>query len=947
VTIAAPILKMFGAMNTAQRDIVANIEGPLLVIAGPGSGKTFSLVLRTLNLLLLKKAEPKDLVICTFTEKAAFELRDRISAAARKVGYAGDLTELRVSTIHALCHRLLALHRHRTVLGNNFETLDELTQLLFIFDNFDEIIGPDTGGTYLTQWTTKWSAIEGAKNYFDKITEELIDPGKIVLSTDPFVSAIGGAYERYVKTLLGKNRLDFSHQQKLVFELLSDPAVGDSVSNGVKYLMVDEYQDTNYIQEQLLLRLSSQSKNICVVGDEDQSLYRFRGATVRNILEFPQRVSGCQTINLTTNYRSHRQIVAAYDRWMASATWTVKGRQFRFNKTIEPDPNGQHPAYPSIFCVWGQDARDEAERFADLVQFLKRENVIEDYSQVALLLHSVRLDHSGPFIDALDKKGIPAFCPRARAYFENEEVRLMVACLALIFGYHGEGRGQISGSLVDLAQYLDECILDLGRRFGGSQPIAKLLQQFVRQIQQLQKEETLDMRPADYFFRLLSVPPFDAFLSNENRARNLAILSQLINTFQNYYHYTVVTFKNREYLRFHLFGSFIRLLYDGGINEYEDPDQPFPKGHVQIMTIHQSKGLEFPVVVVGSLDKQLSTQKKVDRDLQQFYHRPLFEPESRITEFDRMRLHYVAFSRPEKILVLTAHAQPKPHFIPIWQGLPQWPYVQSDLLAAQSFTLRDRIPIKRAYSFTGDLKLYETCPRQYQYFREYDFTPSRSAVIFFGLLVHQTIEEIHRLVLDGELSKLKEPRIRELFERTFTFLAMADVRPIGDAAKESAFRQVMNYFRQNQKELKQIVETEVDVSVEKDGYILTGKIDLLMGSDGRLELLDFKTSPRPVDSPELLRRYEQQLCTYAHILERRHGKRVERLVLYWTAEDNKANAIMEFPYRLEMVQEAGQHFDDVVTKIEAKDFKILKPPESGICKECDLRPYCLAKGTIR
>lgn len=174
-------------------------------------------------------------------------------------------------------------------------------------------------------------------------------------------------------------------------------------------------------------------------------------------------------------------------------------------------------------------------------------------------------------------------------------------------------------------------------------------------------------------------------------------------------------------------------------------------------------------------------------------------------------------------------------------------------------------------------------------------------MIFFGLLVHQTIEEIHRLVLDGELKKLKEPRIRDLFERTFTFLTMADVHPIGEDAKESAFRQVMNYFQQNQKEVKRIVETEVDVSVEKDGYILTGKIDLLMGSDGRLELLDFKTSPRPVDSPELLRRYEQQLCTYAHILERRHGKRVERLVLYWTAEENKADAIMEFPYRPEMV----------------------------------------------
>lgn len=947
MTIAAQILNNFGAMNKSQRAIVANTDGPLLVIAGPGSGKTFSLVLRTLNLLLLKKAEPRDLVICTFTEKAAFELRDRISAAARKVGYSGDLTELRVSTIHSLCHGLLAAHRHRTVLGNNFETLDELTQLLFIFDNFAEIIGPDSGGTYLTQWTTKWTAIKGAQGYFDKITEELIDPNKLVSSGSPFVSAIGNAYKRYAATLLGNNRLDFAHQQKLVFELLSDPAIGDSVSSGVKYLMVDEYQDTNYIQEQLLLRLAAQSKNICVVGDEDQSLYRFRGATVRNILEFPARVPGCQTIKLITNYRSHRQIVAAYDRWMASATWTDGGRRFRFNKTIKPDPKAEHPEYPSVFCISGQDPADEAERFADLVQFLKRENVIQDYSQVALLLHSVRLDHSGPFIDALDKKSIPAFCPRARAYFENEEVRLMVACLALIFGYHGNGRGQVSGSLAALAQYIDDGILDLGRRFGGKQPLAKLLQQFVRQIQGLQKGEALDMRPADYFFRLLAVPPFDAFLANETRARNLAILSQLINTFQNYYHYTVVTFKNREYLRFHLFASFIRLLYDGGINEYEDPDQPFPKGHVQIMTIHQSKGLEFPVVVVGSLDKRLSTPKKVDGDLQQFYHRPLFEPEDRITEFDQMRLHYVAFSRPEKVLVLTAHAKPKVHFTPIWQGLPQWPDVKSDLLAAQSFALRDRIPVKQAYSFTGDLKLYETCPRQYQFFREYDFTPSRSAVIFFGLLVHQTIEEIHRLVLDGELKKLKEPRIRDLFERTFTFLTMADVHPIGEDAKESAFRQVMNYFKQNQKELKRIVETEVDVSVEKDGYILTGKIDLLMGSDGRLELLDFKTSPRPVDSPELLRRYEQQLCTYAHILERRHGKRVERLVLYWTAEENKADAIMEFPYRPEMVEEAGRHFDEVVAKIEANDFHILTPPESAICNECDFRPFCLANGTIR
>ena len=144
------------------------------------------------------------------------------------------------------------------------------------------------------------------------------------------------------------------------------------------------------------------------------------------------------------------------------------------------------------------------------------------------------------------------------------------------------------------------------------------------------------------------------------------------------------------------------------------------------------------------------------------------------------------------MLVLTAHEQPKEHFAPIWQGLPQWPYVKKDLLAAQSFELHGRMPIKKTYSFTGDLKIYETCPRQYQFFREYDFTPSRSAVIFFGLLVHQSIEEIHRIALDGRLNALDEARIRDLFERTFRFLCLSDVRPIGDAAKESAFTQVIN-----------------------------------------------------------------------------------------------------------------------------------------------------------
>jgi len=941
------ILDHHPTLNDEQKVVVGHGEGPLLVIAGPGSGKTLSLVLRAINLLLVGAVKPAELVICTFTEKAAFELRDRIAAEARHVGYNGDLSSLCAGTIHSICNHFLSKYRHHTPLGSNFETLDELTELLFIFEHFDEIIGAGAEPPYLGRWNTKWGSIEGLRNYFNKITEELVDPVALASESDAFLSEVGKAYESYRQVLYHQNRLDFSHQQYLFYRLLQNPEIGPQICDGVRYLLVDEYQDTNYIQERILLKLAAPNNNICVVGDEDQGIYRFRGATVRNILEFPRHFAKCRTVKLTRNYRSHERIVRAYDKWMASADWSnPDGTAFRYDKSIEPDPDSDHPDYPAVFCIWGKNATDEAKRFADLVTYLKDQGVIEDFSQVALLLHSVRSDHSGPYIAALEAKGIPAFCPRARSYFENQEVKLMVACYAVIFGYVGEGQGGLRGkALKELAKYVDDCILDLASRCAQPHPLSMKLRELTDKVEGLKKGESLDLRPADYLYHLIAVEPFKNMLHNENRARNLAIFSQLINTFQSYYHYTVVTWRNREPLRFHLFNSFLRLLYDGGINEYEDRDHPIPMGYVQIMTIHQAKGLEFPIVAVGSLDKQLSSPKRVDRDLQPYYHRPLFEPENRVTQFDRMRLHYVAFSRAAKLLVLTSDERPKDHFVAIWQGLPQWPYVKKDLLAAQKFEIKKREPVKRRYSFTGDLKVYETCPRQYEFFRHYDFTPSRSAVIFFGLLVHQTIEEVHRLVMDGKLDTLDDARIRELFDRTFNFLCLSDVRPIGPAARESALQQVLNYFHQNRDDMERVIETEVDVSVEKGDYILAGKVDLLIGNDGKLELLDFKTSERSSDSV-LLATYQDQLSTYAHILEQRYGKRPERLLLYWTAEPKRTDALMEFPYRPEQVKEAGRRFDAVVRKIQACDFLVPKPPERKVCKECDLRLLCHAEGLI-
>ena len=947
MTIAPAILKQYPGLNEAQRQIIGHSEGPLLVIAGPGSGKTFSIVLRALNLLVEGKAQPRELVLCTFTEKAAFEMRDRLSAAARAVNYQGDLSDMRVSTIHGLCNHLLINHRCRTLLGSNYETLDELTQLLFIFEHFADIIGPDEDGVFLGHWKTRWTAIEGVCSYFNKITEELVDPQRLAAAGSEFIRRIAAAYLAYETAMFDNNRTDFAHLQSIVHQLLQDPDICRTMTSGIRYVLVDEYQDTNFVQEQLLLKLAGPSGNLCAVGDEDQSLYRFRGATVRNILEFPSRFPQCAIVKLTTNYRSHRAIVERYDRWMTSADWSnPKGRPFRYDKRIEADPRAVHPDYPAVVCIWGAEERDEARRFAEFVEFLKNNQVIEDYSQVALLLSSVREEHSKRYISALEARGIPAFCPRARAFFDIREIRWLTACLAVVFGWHGNGRGETAGAVADLARYVDEGLMDLARRFAPPHPLSLALQAWTRDIQMLGEGESLDLRPADYFYRLLALEPFITAVKDASAARNLAIFSQLLNTFQAYYHYGAVNSRNRDVLRYHLFNSFLRLLHDGGINEYEDPDQPFPLGQVQVMTIHQAKGLEFPVTAVGSLSVTISSAKQLDRDLGAYYHRPPYEPENRITLFDRMRLHYVAFSRPQRVLVLTSGDEPKDHFAAIWQGLPQWPYVQQGQLAVQRFPLHERMPVKRSFSFTSDLKLYETCPRQYQFFREYNFTPSRSAVIFFGLLVHQTIEDVHRMVLDGQQDQLDEPRIRELFNRAYRFFCLSDVRPIGDAARESAFRQVLNYVSQNRDAMRRVLQTEVDVSLEKDGYILTGKVDLILGADGKLELLDFKTAPRPAGSEELIAAYERQLCTYAHILERRHGKRVDRMHLYWTSEAEKAAALMTLPYRPERIDEAGRYFDEVVGRIQTGDFRVCRTPETGICRECDLRALCAADGIL-
>ena len=188
--------------------------------------------------------------------------------------------------------------------------------------------------------------------------------------------------------------------------MLEDGDIAARTGKAVQHLMVDEFQDTSRIQLRILSRLAEAHGNIVVVGDDDQSIYRFRGASVTNLLEFPRWFPGCRTVELTTNYRSHRDIVAAVGRWMdTSADWDNEGQPFRYAKDILPAAPEAHADYPAVIAVEGSGPGDEGRRVGGILRFLRSNGVIAGYDQTVLLLHSVKDGVSGRYLDGLELAG--------------------------------------------------------------------------------------------------------------------------------------------------------------------------------------------------------------------------------------------------------------------------------------------------------------------------------------------------------------------------------------------------------------------------------------------------------------------------------------------------------------------------------------------------------------
>ena len=953
--------------NPQQQKAIHITEGPLLIIAGPGSGKTFTLVERIYHLISKHDIPPERLFVSTFTEKAAAELITRVSSRLAADNIAVNLNEMYIGTFHSICLRFLEENREFTRLKRSFTLLDRFDQQYFLYQHLSDYQEIEGSEHIINGWG--WRGAANLMTWVNKVSEEALDLEDLLNAPEPEVQALGRCYQQYQTHLEEENYLDFSTIQLEALRLLEGhPEILNEIRDKIQYLMVDEYQDTNTIQERILFKLADPDFNLCVVGDDDQGLYRFRGATIRNILEFPQNFpdGACQQVKLTTNYRSHPDIIEFYNEWMdASNTpdfpgWTADGKTFRYEKEIVPNTENEFVEMPTVMKVSGDL---ESENWhGEVLAFLYRlrdSGALTDWNQVAFLFSSVKNAKVVALAEALEAGGISVYSPRSNQFFDRREIRLMIGALISLFPQFREAREWKEGVQFEIWEYYDN---DCYQEFSDEcrNPENRTLHEWCQERAETHHPLTdaTDYVFSGLFYELLQFPLFSQYLGDvtqggaiDNRpARNLAIFSQLLNKYEYLHHITVLTQNNLDGHLWRLFNQFFRFLKDGGIDEYEDASEYAPSGCVSFMTIHQSKGLEFPVVIVGSMH---AVPRKQHTDLdnllqQKYYSKEPFEPLEKTKYYDFWRLFYTAFSRAQNLLLLTCQEKtgrgrtPSKYFAPVYDPVCSWrdaAFQPEDLTLE---TIKD-VDLKSEYSFTSHITVFEDCARQYKFYHDLGFAPIRRDPILFGTLVHQTIEDIHKAVLSGEEHIVTDEQIENWFEANYTYLSRQERLYLSSGGQKAALDHILRYANREQETWDRLRETEVQVSLVKDLYILKGHVDLIRGEGNTVEIVDFKSEQKPdlnIDQ-ESVDRYRRQLEVYAHIIEGRTGHKVSKMHLYYTGKGD-GNPYVSFDKDARSIDQTMAMFDGIVARIEDRDFEIASRPE-GLCGNCDMKAYCDAK----
>ncbi len=620
-------------LNPQQRQAVTHGEGPLLLLAGAGSGKTRVITCR-IAYLLQQGISPERLLAVTFTNKAAREMRGRVQDMAGRHATKG----ITISTFHSLCVQILKSHINRLGFKRNFSIYAGSDQLRLIRELLRDL-GADSSNRDAEQVLWRISA---AKN-------RLIDAGQYQSNLrDPLSQLVAKIYPRYQRALKAYNAVDFDDLLLQTVRLLEGQQ--DLLQHYQKhflYQMVDEYQDTNPVQYQLLKLLAGNHHNLCVVGDDDQSIYAFRGADIGNILDFEKDFPATRVIKLEQNYRSSGNILCA-------ANHLIANNSQRRPKTLWTSSQAGH----SIDYLLCEDSEDEARQVVELIHTETFRHQ-RKFGAFAILYRTNT--QSRALEEQLRYDNIPYVLIGGQQFFERKEIRDLVAYLRTILNpadevnllriinYPKRGIGENSidqiircsaeqnTSIWSLLQHPGE-IESLGQRTLDS------IADFVTLIKSYQSKfknplrllETLralmsELKLADEIYRQEKEP-----LTAQRRVENQ---NEILNSLANY-------IERSERPSLTGFLDAISLL-DAEPMGQKDKEQQLSSDAVTLMSLHASKGLEFPVVfLIGMEEGFLPHKKSID------------------VTFDideERRLCYVGITRAEQRLVLLSARQRRKH----------------------------------------------------------------------------------------------------------------------------------------------------------------------------------------------------------------------------------------------------------------------------------------------
>ena len=960
----------FGAVNEAQKEAIKTTEGPLLIIAGPGTGKTFTLVKRIVYLIMEKNVQPEEIMVATFTEKAAKELVTRITNELLQVGKTLNVNEMYIGTFHSICMRIIKEHLEYTRIKKNYRMLDQFDQKYMIFQHINRFRNLPNYNILFSKNRGAWDQAGDIATYVNNLLEELVDTEAMLGDDDPEIVGIAHVMEEYEKILHEENLIDFTSIQTDAYRMLEEnPDILEEIRSQIKYVMVDEYQDTNYIQEKIVFLLAGKKKNICVVGDDDQGLYRFRGATIRNILEFSSHFNEgeCKQVNLVVNYRSEKEIIDFYNEWM-KGTESFSWKNFRFPKEIVPGKEKYSINTRVVKCYGENDINDWSDNVYQFITDLKNKGVIKNYNQVAFLCRSVKNGKVMDLIRYLEDHDVSVYSPRSEMFFERKEIRELLGILVMCFPNYYL-RLKTDSFPITSEQYLNfykfyrnQCVDSAQKLLQENHALKAWYENVLRSHSSLTKNT--DYAFTGLLYQLLQFDPFRSYIEidigsgvvDERAARNISILSSVLGKYEYLHRVEVFTAQNIVDTAEKFFNMYLKFLYDGGIAEYEDDSEYAPSGCVSFMTIHQSKGMEFPIVMVDSLYTRPTAQKEglIARVEKKYFKRMAFEDYNDIKYFDFWRLYYTAFSRAQNLLVMTCNecggswSTPNKVFKKQYKRLKSYKEVDLSDVALEEVK---PVNLKQTFSFTSHIELYENCSLQYKFFKELGFTQVRVGATLFGTLVHETIEDVHRAAMRHDEESITPENIRKWLDTNYSTLSKSEHSYLGSKQVDAAYNQVQAYVdRMNNGTLINrkadeslwgyIQDAEVDVSLVKPDYILKGTVDLIRGDSGSVEIVDFKSEKRPdfeVDA-EAIDRYRRQLEVYAHLVEERTGKQVSRMHLYYTGED-KDEPIITFEKSKESIEATIKTFDNVVDKIQKHEFNTIAQNKKT-CQNCDMRYYC-------